>query len=315
MTRAVVATAFGGPEVLSVVDVEVPEPRAGEVTIQVKAAGVNPIDYKLYSGAFGADEFQLPMRLGFEVAGVVTAVGDEAMDPAGPISIGDEVIANPVSGGYAAELTVQGSAVFPKPEQLGWEQAAGLSLTGTTAYHLLEATAVGTDDTVLIHAVSGGVGLAAAQLALERGAAVVGTASEHRHAALAAYGITPVSYGAGLADRVRAAGPGGIDVALDTIGTDEAVDVCLELVPERARIATVAAFGRAPEAGIQLLGNGPGADPGADIRRRGRLVLTDLVRRGTFDVVVAKAYPLDGAADAHRLVAGGHAGGKVVLVP
>ncbi len=315
MTRAVVATAFGGPEVLSVVDVDPPEPQAGEVTIQVRAAGVNPIDYKLYSGAFGSDESTLPMRLGLEAAGVVTAVGNGAEGPTGPISVGDEVIANPVSGAYAAELTVPGSAVFAKPEQLGWEQAAGLLLTGATAYHLLEATGVTAGDTVLIHSVSGGVGLAAAQLAVERGATVVGTASKRRHGVLTAYGITPVAYGEGLADRVRAAAPDGIDVALDTVGTDEAVDVSLELVSDKARIATIAAFERAPQEGIQLLGNGPGADPGTEIRERARLELTRLVCEGSFEVVVAQTFPFEQATQAHGLVAAGHAGGKVVLVP
>jgi NADPH:quinone reductase-like Zn-dependent oxidoreductase len=125
----------------------------------------------------------------------------------------------------------------------------------------------------------------------------------------------PVEYGDGLADRVRDAAPAGVDVAVDTVGTDEAVDVSLALVADRHRIATIAAFGRAPAEGIQLLGNGPGADAGEDIRSRGRLVLTDQVRRGTLHVEVARTFPLAEAAEAHRLVAGGHAGGKVVLVP
>jgi len=315
MTKAVVATGFGGPDVLSVVDVDVPEPQAGEVAIDVRAAGVNPIDYKLYSGAFGADEAQLPMRLGMEVSGVVSAAGADAQGQAGPVSVGDEVIVYGVSGGYADQVTAPASAVYPKPPNLSWEQAAGLMLTGGTAYHLLEATGVTSGDTVLIHAASGGVGLTAAQLAVQRGAKVVGTASKSRHDTLRAYGITPVAYSDGLADRVREAAPDGVDVALDTVGTDEAVDVSLELVGDKQRIATVAAFARASEEGIQLLGNGPGADPGEEIRDRGRLALTDLAFQGKLDVLVAQTFPLDQVAAAHRLVSGGHAGGKVVLVP
>ena len=315
MTKAVVATGFGGPDVLSVVDVDVPEPQAGEVAIDVRAAGINPIDYKLYSGAFGADESQLPMRLGREVSGIVSAAGADAQGPAGPVSVGDEVIVFGVSGGYADQVTAPASGVYPKPSNLSWEQAAGLMLTGGTAYHLLEATGVTSGDTVLIHAASGGVGLTAAQLAVQRGAKVIGTASKSRHDTLRAYGITPVAYGDGLADRVRAAAPDGVDVALDTVGTDEAVDVSLELVGDKQRIATVAAFARGREAGIQLLGNGPGADPGEEIRSRGRLILTDLAGQGKLDVVVAESFPLDQAAEAHQLVADGHAGGKVVLVP
>lgn len=315
MTQAIVATGFGGPEVLSLVDVDVPEPRDGEVTIDVKAAGINPTDYKLYSGAFGSDKSQLPIRLGLEVSGVVTAVGDGAAGPAGTVSVGDEVIGYSVQGGYAGQVTVPASAVYPKPDNFSWEQAAGLSLTGVTAYHLIEATGVKAGDTVLIHAVSGGVGLTAAQLAVDRGARVVGTASPGRHEALRKYGITPVAYGDGLADRVREAAPIGVDAALDTVGTDEAVDVSLELVADKDRIASIAAFGRASEEGIQLLGNGPGADAGEELRGRGRLVLTDLASHGKLDVVVAQTFPLDRAADAHRLVSGGHAGGKVILVP
>jgi NADPH2:quinone reductase len=315
MTDAVVAASYGGPEVLEVRDVEVPSPRSGEVTIEVRAAGVNPYDCKVYSGTMGSDQGRLPLALGVEVAGVVTAVGDDATGPAGIVEIGDEVIGFPVTGGYAAALTVPATSVFPKPQALSFEQAAGLSQVGVTAYHLLEATGVGLGDTVLVHGVSGGVGLAAAQLAADRGAMVIGTASAHRHGQLREMGITPVEYGEGLVDRVRAVATDGVDVALDTVGTDEAVDSSLELVDDHDRIATVAAFGRAGDAGIKLLGNGPGADPGTEIRDRARLVLTALVERGLLRVVVARTFPLADAAAAHELVMEGHAGGKVVLVP
>ena len=315
MSAAVVATAYGGPEVLEVVDVEVPSPGPGQVTIEVRAAGINPIDLKVYSGLMGRDESALPRRLGSEVSGVVTATGPGAHGPAGPLEVGDEVIGYRVSGGYAESITVEGDAVFPKPPSLSWEEAAGLSLTGVTATHLLEATGVTAADTVLVHGVAGGVGLMTAQLALVRGATVVGTAAEHRHAELRNFGIVPVAYGDGLVDRVRETAPGGVDVGLDTVGTDEAVDASLELVPDRRRIATIAAFGRAPDAGIRLLGNGPGADPGTELRRAARLPLADLAGRGRVRVVVARTFPLADVAEAHRLVQGGHAGGKVVLLP
>jgi NADPH2:quinone reductase len=315
MALAVVATGYGGPENLSVVDADVPDPADGQVRVEVRASGVNPMDHKIYSGAFGNDPARLPIRLGYEVSGVVTAATDDAEGPAGPVRVGDEVIAYPVDGGYAEAVTVPASSILPKPAEMSFEQAAGLSLTGVTAYHLVEATGVGAGDTVLVHAASGGVGLIAAQLAVERGATVIGTASARHHDRLRRFGVVPVEYGDGLADRVRDLAPGGVDVALDTVGTDEAVDVSLALVADRRRIATIAAFARAPEAGIQLLGNGPGADPGDDIRSRGRLVLTDLVRRGSLRVEVARTFALTDAGQAHRLVAGGHAGGKVVLLP
>lgn len=314
MATAIVATAYGGPEVLSAVDVEVPEPGPGEVTIAVRAVAVNPIDHKAYSGAFGTDPAALPMRLGSELSGVVSRVGPDAEGAAGPLRVGDEVIAYRVSGAYATEVTAPSRVVVPKPPRLGWAEAAGLLLTGATAVHTLSAAGVKDGDTLLVHGVSGGVGLAVAQLAAMRGARVLGTARKSRHEGLRQYGVEPVAYGAGLADRVRTAAPGGVDAAIDTVGTDEAVDVSLELVPDRGRIVTIAAFGRAAEAGIKLLGNGPGADPGTRIRAAAWSELLPLAADGRLRVVVAQTFPLSEAAAAHRLVATGHAGGKVVLL-
>ncbi|NIZ91987.1 quinone oxidoreductase family protein [Kineococcus rubinsiae] len=308
---AVVATAFGGPEVLAVVTRDVPAPGPGEVTVEVRAIGTNPIDYKLFSGAMGADPSTLPRPVGLELAGVVTAVGDEG----GPVAVGDEVIASGVRGAYASAVTVPLTALTPKPASASWEEAAGVLLVGGTAAHLLAATSVAAGDTVLVHGVAGSVGLAAAQLALRAGATVVGTAAPHRHEALRGFGIVPVAYGDGLADRVRAAAPQGVDVALDTVGTDEAVDVSLELVADRTRIATIAAFGRAAEAGIALLGSGPGADPGTAVRDAARPALAAALGAGELRVVVARTFPLTEAAAALTFLAEGHAGGKVVLVP
>jgi len=313
MGRAVVAVAYGGPEHLEVREVDVPAPGPGEVTVEVRAAAVNPFDAKSYSGTMGTDESRLPKPLGLEASGVVTAIGDDAVGPSGPLAVGDEVVVYPLTGGYAEAVTVPATSVFGKPPSLSWEQAAGMTMTGVTAYHLVEATAVHAGDTVLVHGVGGSVGLSTAQLALARGATVIGTAAEHRHESLRGYGIIPVVYGDGLADRVRAAAPGGVDVALDTVGTDEAVDVSLALVPGD-RIASIAAFGRG-DTGIRLLGSGPGADPGTELRSRARLEIADLAGRGDLDVVVARVFPLAEVVEAHRLVIGGHAGGKVVLVP
>jgi NADPH2:quinone reductase len=150
---AVVATAYGGPEVLSVVDVEVPPPGPGEVTIEVRAAGVNPVDSKFFSGTgpFGNSPDNLPMRVGLEVAGLITAVGAGAVGPAGPLSVGDAVIAYPASGGYATAITVSANVVVPKPAELSWEQAAGMLLVGATALHAVAVINVGQGDTALVH--------------------------------------------------------------------------------------------------------------------------------------------------------------------
>ncbi len=314
MTSYVVATAFGGPEVLTVRDETLGEPGPGRVLLDVAAAGVNPIDVKVYSGNMGADSSSLPMRLGFEVAGVVRAVGPDAVGPAGPVQVGDEVIAYRVAGGYAERVLAWASAILPKPASLSFTQAAGLMLTGTTAIHTLTATGVQHDDTVLVHGAAGGVGLMTVQLAKARGAHVIGTASLGRHDALRRFGVQPVEYGDGLIERIRELGE-TVTVAIDCVGSDEAVDSCLALVDDRSRIATIAAFGRAREVGIRALGGGPGADPGTEVRNAARLELVSLVEEGQLEVLVAGTFPLAQAADAHRASISGHTNGKLVLVP
>ena len=315
MPAVVVATAFGGPEVLSVTDQQTAAPGPGEARLKVRAAGVNPIDWRTYSGAMGADPARLPIRLGSEAAGVVTAAGPGAVGPAGPVAPGDEVIAFRVSGGYAAELVVPAQALVPKPPALDWPQAAGLMVTGAAAWHALAATGVGAGDTVLIHGAAGGVGLMAVQLAAARGATVVATASPARHDFLSGLGAIPVAYGDGLAERIRAAAPAGVGAALDLVGTDEAIDVSLALVADRGRIATLAAFARGAQAGIKVLGGGPGADPGTEIRAAARLELARRAQDGTLRVFVARTFPLADTAAAHRASMTGHSTGKIALIP
>ena len=315
MTRAVVATAYGGPEVLAVVDVPAPAPGRGEVSVEVRAAATNPFDLKLYSGALGADPARLPIRLGSEAAGVVVAVGAGAAGPTGPVAVGDEVVVFPARGAYAERVVAPGSSVLAKPGALTFEESAGLMLAGTTAVHALTAVDVGVGDTVLVHGASGGVGSVVAQVAIARGARVVGMASPARHDDLRRLGVLPVPYGEGLAERVRALAPGGVDAAVDTVGTDEAVDVSVDLVADRRRVATIAAFARGAELGLSVLGSGPGADPGSALREAARVDLLRLVVAGALRVRVARAFPLEQASDAHRMLSSGHAYGKVVLVP
>jgi NADPH:quinone reductase len=315
MTRAVVATAFGGPEVLAVIETPVGPPGPGEVLISVRAAGTNPVDYKEYSGAMGRDPARLPMRLGHEAAGVVTEVGDGAAGPAGPVRADDEVIAFRITGAYADDVVVPASSVVPKPSTLSFEEASGLMLTGVTATHALTVTHVGAGDTVLIHGAAGGVGLMAVQLAGDAGARVIGTAGESGHGLLREFGAEPVTYGAGLEDRVRALAPGGVDAAVDCAGGDEALDVSLALVADRSRIVTIVASRRAFDAGIKVIGGAPGADPGTEIRSAARLELVRLAEDGKLRVVVAAVYPLAEAAAALRALAAGHTHGKIVLVP
>lgn len=308
MSAVVVATDFGGPEVLSVIDQPVPEPGPGEVVVAVRTVGVNPIDYKSYSGAYGADRSQLPRRVGSEAAGTIAAVGPDVTR----FAVGDDVIAFRAPGAYAEHVLVAVDELTAKPEAVPWEAAAGLLLTGTTAVHALTAADVGPGETVLVHGAAGGVGLMAVQIARTRRAKVIATASPANHDLLRSLGATPVEYGPGLADRVRAAAPDGVDAATDLIGTDEAIDVSLELVPLRSRIVSIAAFGRADD-GIHLIGGGPGADPGDDIRRAARATLVEAVEDDALRVIVERTYPLAEAADAHRHIKTGHVTGKLIL--
>jgi NADPH2:quinone reductase len=315
MPSVVLATAYGGPEVLAIADEPARQAGPGEARIEVRAAAVNPVDWKAYSGAFGTDPAALPLRLGAEAAGVVVAAGPGAAGPAGPISAGQEVIAYRAPGAYAAELVLPGQVLVPKPAALDWPQAAGLMVGGVTGWHALTVTAVGEGDTVLIHGGAGGVGVMAVQLARARQAQVVATASPGHHDFLRELGAVPVTYGPGLADRVRAAAPDGIDAALDLVGTDEAVDVSLELVGDRARIATIAAFARGFAEGLKVLGGASGADPGTQIRDAARLELTRMAQDGSLRVFVSQTFPLAAAADAHRAGMTGHATGKIALIP
>jgi NADPH:quinone reductase len=310
----VVATAYGGPEVLRLVSEQVAEPGPGQVLLEVRAAGVNPVDWKAYSGQMGNDPAALPMRLGSEAAGVVAAVGPGVDGPAGKVSVGDEVITFRIAGAYAERVVVGADAVVPKPAALSFEQAGGLLLAGTTAVHAVSAVGVGEGETLLVHGASGGVGRVAIQVARARGARVIGTASPAHHEELRALGAEPVAYGDGLLERVRAIAPEGVDAAIDTIGTDEAMDVSLELVAERNRIATIANFGRGFTEGVKVLGGGPGADPGVEIRAAARLELVRLADEGKL-TLKAVPYPLSEVAVAHRESIAGHPAGKLVLVP
>jgi NADPH:quinone reductase len=312
-SRRVVATDFGGPESLAFEEFEPAAPGPREVGLAVRAIGVNPYDIKVYAGP--GDPARLPLRLGSEAAGVVTAVGEDAADDRGRLSVGDEVIAFRAPGAYATDLVVADTALTRKPETLDWPEAAVLLLAGATAVHALTRTAVAEGDTVLLHGASGGVGLYAVQLAVLRGARVIATASGTSHDLLRDLGAEPVTYGEGLADRVRALAPDGVDAALDLVGSEEAMDVSLALVGDRDRIATIANFRRGAVEGVALLGGGPGADPGDELRAAARPELARLAGEGRLRVVLAATYPLDDVAEAHRRIATGHTTGKIALIP
>jgi NADPH:quinone reductase-like Zn-dependent oxidoreductase len=309
MERAWVATDFGGLDVFREVDVDVPAPGPGEVTIEVRAAGMNPADYKHV--ARGGDRSLLPLRVGYEVAGVLRAIGPETEIASGGGAVGDEVLAFRISGGYATTVTVPAKDVFAKPENLGFPEAANLFLAGSTAAEALHVVGVKAGETILVHGASGAVGVSVLQQARVIGARVIGTASEKNFAVIREFGGEPVAYGHGLEQRVRDAAPDGVVAAIDTVGTDEAIDVSLALVADRQRIVSIASA-RSSAEGIKGIG---GQMPeSAKFRDEVRPRLVQLAADGRLVVPIARTFPLDDALDAMKLLSGQHPGGKLALL-
>ena len=301
MATVIVFDEYGPPEVLH--PVELPDPVAGpgQVRIRVKAAGVQPFDCATRRGDFARyNPLSFPVRLGNEAAGVVDQVGPGVTG----FRAGDEVIAFLTMEGYADTVVVAVDQVGRKPAGMPWDQAGVLTASGQTAYTALDELAVREGDTLLVHAAAGGVGSFAVQLARARGATVIGTASERNHGYLESLGAIPVSYGPGLADRVRAAAPGGVDAVLDAIG-GEALDVSVALLGRTERIVTIADWSAEARLGVRRIGTQRSVAKLDD--------LTRLYQAGALTIPVWQAYPLDRAADAHREVETGHVRGKVAL--
>jgi NADPH:quinone reductase-like Zn-dependent oxidoreductase len=310
MARHWIALEPGGLEVFSLEEYDVPPPGPGEVTIEVRAAGMNPADHKHVAAA---DPKAFPIAVGYEVAGVIGAIGPETEIASGGGRSGDEVLAFRVAGGWATELTVPAVDVFAKPASLSYAEAANLLLAGCTAAEMLHVTDATEGETVLVHGASGAVGVSVLQQAAARGVRVVGTASEGGFDRVRRYGGVPVRYGAGLEERVREAAPGGVAAALDCVGTDEAVDVSLALVADRARIVTIAAAARAQAEGFLAIGGSMPASKA--FRDAARADLIRAAAEGRLSVPIARTYPLTDALTALELLRGQHPGGKLALIP
>lgn len=310
MAQHWVAARPGGLEVFDFVSYDVPPPAPGEVTVEVRAAGVNPADA---SHVAEGKRPPFPRGVGYEIAGVISAIGAETELATGACVVGDEVLAFRVLGGWATAINVPAGDVFAKPGALTFEQAANLLLAATTAKEMLHVTAVQHGETVLVHGASGAVGVSLLQQAAPLGVRVIGTCSPARSDKVRRFGGEPVTYGAGLEERVRAIAPEGIDAALDCVGTDEAVDVSLVVVPDQARIVTIAAKQRGVEVGIRVIGGD--LPDSAAYRDSVRAELVQLAAEGRLTVPMARTYPLERALEAAELLRGRHPGGKVALLP
>ena len=303
--KAVVFDDFGGPEVLHLAEVDAPAPGPKRVRIRVHAAGVNPMDYKIRSGMMRPNlPAKLPAIPGSEAAGVVEEVGAEVSG----ISVGDEVFGWTRGGAYCEQAILTTCAV--KPAEVSFADAVALPVTGETAERVLRQLDVKSGETLLIHGAAGAVGTMAVQLAVARGATVIGTAGASNQEYVAALGAIPTLYGDGLVERVRALAPAGVDAVFDVAGRGALEDSVELRGGSTERIVTIADYPGAEKLGITFSGGGPGASVAS------RSLLEDLVgrvARGELKVVIGATYPLDEAAEAQRVSEAGHGRGKLVL--
>lgn len=286
---------------------ELPKPKVfpGTVLIEVRAAGVNPVDWKAMSG--GLDDLidaQFPVIPGWDVAGVVVETGIDTPE----FAVGDEVLAyarkDVLHGGTFAELVAVAAAhVARKPATLAWEQAGALPLAGGVALRTLDLLEVGADDTVLIHAAAGGVGSLGVQIAKARGARVLGTASPTNHDFLRELGAEPLAYGEGLADRVRELAPGGVRAVADFVGGQ--LDVTLAVLAEGGRHASIV-DGAVAEHGGHMVWVRP---DGSHTQR-----LADLAAEGGLTVPIARTFRLEEVPQAFAASRSGHTRGKNVII-
>jgi NADPH:quinone reductase-like Zn-dependent oxidoreductase len=296
--KAAQFSRFGGPEVLEIVDLPDPHAGPGQVRIAVRAAGLNASDWKKRQGLM---DQELPQTLGYEAAGVVDELGDDVTDAA----IGDRVFGLSADGAAQAELAVL-SFYAPIPPSLDFAQAAALPAAVETAWRALDQLGAGSGTTLLINGASGSVGSAATQLAVAREARVVGTAGPANQDYLRSLGAEPVTYGEGMAERVRALAPDGVDLALDVAGSGVLPDL-IELAGGAEHVLTVADFQGARQYGVRF-------SRGDDGRALHALTeIGPLIESGRFSLPVARTFPLADIAEAQRASEQGHVRGKIVL--
>ncbi|MEV0613342.1 NADP-dependent oxidoreductase [Nonomuraea sp. NPDC050404] len=305
MTELMRAAAFaepGGPEVLKVMELRAPQAGPGQVRVRVRAAGVQPFDTAVRAGWLPAyfQDVGYPRVPGNEFAGVVDQVGEGVTG----VALGAEVLGFTALFAYAEYVVVPAGNVAVKPAGVPWEVAGGLTAGVQTSELAIDGMGLKEGETLLVHGAAGSTGTAAVQIARRRGATVIGTAREANHDYLRGLGAIPVVYGEGLADRVRALAPDGIDASLDGAG-GHALEVAIELVRDRGRIFTLVEHDRAEELGVRLVQGQRSAE------RLARYA--NLYAEGAFAWKVRRAYRLEEAADAHREMETGHGQGKIVL--
>ncbi|MET9789376.1 NADP-dependent oxidoreductase [Streptomyces canus] len=304
MPKAYVFTRYGGPETEAFVDVDRPSPGPGQLLVAVRAAGVNPVDWKIRSGyrrPGDSGDRAFPAVLGSEVSGVVAELGEGVEG----FAVGDEVFGNTLSGGYAEYTLVPVDITAHKPAELSHVAAATLPVAAATAYDGVRQLDLPPGATLLVTGAGGGVGAAAVQIARAFGVRVIGVASESKKDFVESLGADHVSSGPAWAERARAAAPDGVDGVYDLVG-GEVLAEAAELLTDRTRLITAGAS----EEDVRRLGGTRVA------RARSAAVLEEVARlvlKGDLVPHITETFPLDRAGEALRAVEDGHARGKTVI--
>jgi NADPH2:quinone reductase len=306
MSKAVRFDRYGGIEVLSLAEVEVPDPPPGELKVDVRAAGINPGEASIRKGLLDSRfPATFPSGEGSDLAGIVASVGEQVDD----FAVGDEVMGwTDRRASHAEVVLVPDDHLIHKPAGLSWEVAGSLYVVGVTAFAAVRAVGAHPGDTVVVSAAAGGVGSVVVQLAAVRGAEVIGIASEAHHDWLRSVGVTPVAYGDGLAERIRAAAPDGVDAFIDTFGA-EYVHLAVDLGVDPDRIETIIAYEAAEEVGGKAEGSATAST--TEVLAE----MAELVASGRIIVPIAATYPIDHVQAAYTELEKRHTGGKIVLIP
>lgn len=299
--RALQFTAYGDPEVLEWADAPEPHAGPGQIRVAVRAASVNPIDWKTVAGALaGGEPLPGPGYLGYDAAGVVDEVGDQVAG----VSVGDEVFGRGMP--TQAEYAVLDSWAV-KPPSVDWAVAAAAGVAGETAERGLRLLGVAAGGTLFIDGGAGGVGAVTVQMALARGAKVIASAGQANQDYLREIGATPVRYGEGMAARVEAAAGGKVQAVFDVAGKTPIEDL-ISLTPEPSQVVSIANF-TAGQAGARVSGGGGDSHPMQALAQVAELLAQNKL------VIKVQTFPFDRAADAYRISQGGHVRGKLVLIP
>jgi NADPH:quinone reductase-like Zn-dependent oxidoreductase len=304
--KAVRFDEYGGVDALYVAEVPRPVPGPGQVVVEVKAAGINPGEAKVREGLLHSRwPATFPSGEGSDLAGIVDELGPDVTS----VSVGDEVIGwVDTRSSHAEYVLVEAANLTPKPAQVPWQVAGALPVAGFTAWAAVRAVGARPGDTLAVSGAAGGVGSLTVQLARREGATVIGLARQANHGWLEQYGVIPVTYGEGVADRIRQAAP-NVDAFIDTYGGDYVELALNELGVQPSRVDTIVRFDAVEKYGVKAEGNAAGASAAT------LGALAGLIAAGELDVPIAAAYPLEQVREAYKDLEGGHTRGKIVLIP